>query len=99
MTKRKAIVAAMTRLRQEARDREVWDERGKLKYEGYPLPGSIMSEMDAIWDHARIAGLREAATMAGDRHVSLGDWVGQATGAERVIREHANLLAKKARGK
>lgn len=89
MTKRKAIDDAMTRLRQEARVRELYDEHDRVTHEGYPTPGSIISEMDAIWEHARVAGLREAAKIA-KGSMAFGDV---------KILDRAETLAKKARAK
>lgn len=84
MTKRKAIQAGMERLRAEAEARSVRDGKYCVRYEGSPLPGSVKAEIDLSYELGRIAGLREAANLAGN--VS-------------HIRNRANELAKKVRTK
>lgn len=89
MTKRKAIQAAMERLRAEAEARSVRDGKYCVRYEGSPLPGSVEAEIDRAYKLGRIAGLREAANLADIASPFPSPY----------IRNRANELAKKARTK
>lgn len=59
MTKRYAIKAAMKRLRAEAEMRAVFDEHGKLKYEGSPFPETVENELARMYSAGWIAALTE----------------------------------------
>lgn len=112
MTRKKAIEAAMKRLRAISEAATVRDDHGEVRYEGKPAPVDVEEEMQAIWEHARIAGLREAARMAVSIYVDY-DFHGREKASvieaaqdevAAAIRDHARALAnpkkpKKARGR
>lgn len=85
MTKRKAIQAAMERLRGEAEARSVRDGKYCVRYEGSSLPGSVEAEIDRAYELGRIAGLRYAASCANEPSDAV------------KYRKWANELARKAK--
>ena len=107
MTRKKAIEAAMKRLRAISEAATVRDDHGGVRYEGKPTPGDVQEEMAYIWNEARIAGLREAARMAADyknRRAMQPDQFSTAAVIEFMVSDLARALAnpkkaKKARGR
>lgn len=68
---------------------------------GEYLPESYKTILGDLWEQGRIAGLREAARMAGvlRADVAGATAVQQRDRTEADIKAHARELAKKARGK
>lgn len=86
MTRKKAIEAAMERIRANADTSKTIDMDCNLIV---PSMFDICDELEAIWSEARCAGLREAARIA-EKNPDHPEW---------IIDAKADELAKKARNK